>query len=110
MATLTHSAITNDLIAQCNLVVSILGFRRIQVPDIQQNKFSDTCAQGRVIVSFVVERDGRITEPKVVKSVYQSLDEEALRVVSSMPKWAPGKLNGEVVRTKYMIPITFRVE
>lgn len=70
----------------------------------------DTCVQGRVIISFVVERDGRITEPKVVKSVYQSLDEEALRVVSSMPKWAPGKLNGEAVRTKYMIPITFRVE
>jgi protein TonB len=48
--------------------------------------------------------------PDGVKSVYQSLDEEALRVVSSMPKWAPGKLNGEAVRTKYMIPITFRVE
>ena len=63
-----------------------------------------------VIVSFVVERDGRITEAKVVKSVYQSLDEEALRVVSGMPKWAPGKLNGEAIRTKYVIPITFKVE
>ena len=70
----------------------------------------DTCVQGRVIVSFVVERDGRITEAKVVKSVYQSLDEEALRVVSGMPKWAPGKLNGEAIRTKYVIPITFKVE
>lgn len=70
----------------------------------------DTCVQGRVIVSFMVERDGRITEAKVVKSVYPSLDEEALRVVNGMPKWSPGKLNGEAIRTKYVIPITFKVE
>lgn len=70
----------------------------------------ETCVQGRVVVSFVVERDGSITEAKVVKSVYPSLDEEALRVVSGMPKWIPGKLNGESVRTKYMIPITFRLK
>ena len=69
----------------------------------------DTCVQGRVIVSFMVERDGRITEAKVVKSVYPSLDEEALRVVNGMPKWSPGKLNGEAVRIKYVIPITFKV-
>ena len=70
----------------------------------------ETCVQGRVVVSFVVERDGSITEAKVVKSVYPSLDEEALRVVNSMPKWIPGSLNGERVRTKYMIPITFRLK
>ena len=70
----------------------------------------DTCVQGRVIVSFMVERDGCITEPKVVKSVYPSLDAEALRVVNGMPKWSPGKLNGERIRTKYMIPITFRLK
>ena len=70
----------------------------------------DTCVQGRVIVSFMVERDGCITEPKVVKSVYPSLDAEALRVVNGMPKWSPGKLNGEAVRIKYVIPVTFKVE
>lgn len=70
----------------------------------------ETCVQGRVVVSFVVERDGGITEAKVVKSVYPSLDEEALRVVKGMPKWIPGSLNGERIRTKYMIPITFRLK
>ena len=70
----------------------------------------ETCVQGRVVVSFVVERDGSITEAKVVKSVYPSLDEEALRVVNGMPKWIPGSLNGECVRTKYVIPITFRLK
>ena len=70
----------------------------------------ETCVQGRVIVSFVVERDGCITEAKVVKSVYPSLDEEALRVVNGMPKWMPGKQNGNSVRTKYTIPINFRLQ
>lgn len=70
----------------------------------------ETCVQGRVVISFVVERDGSITEAKVAKSVYPSLDEEALRVVNGMPKWLPGKQNGESVRTKYVIPITFRLE
>ena len=60
--------------------------------------------------TMVVERDGSVAEAKVVKSVYPSLDEEALRVVSGMPKWIPGKLNGESVRTKYTIPITFRIQ
>lgn len=67
----------------------------------------DTCAQGRVVVSFVVERDGSITESKVVRSVSQALDKEALRVVNAMPKWMPGKQNGNAVRVKYVLPITF---
>jgi protein TonB len=70
----------------------------------------ETCVQGRVIVTFVVEKDGSITEAKVVKSVYPSLDEEALRVVNSMPKWRPGKQNGNSVRTKYTIPINFKLQ
>lgn len=70
----------------------------------------DTCAQGRVVVSFVVERDGSITEPKVVSSVSQALDKEALRVVNAMPKWMPGKQNGNAVRVKYVLPITFRLK
>ena len=70
----------------------------------------DTCAQGRVVVSFVVERDGSITEPKVVRSVSQTLDKEALRVVNAMPKWNPGMLNGEPTRVKYSVPVTFRLQ
>lgn len=70
----------------------------------------ETCVQGRVIVTFVVEKDGSITEAKVVKSVYPSLDEEALRAVKGMPKWIPGVQNGERVRTKYTIPVTFKLK
>lgn len=65
--------------------------------------------QGRVLVSFIVEKDGKISSPEVVRSVHKSLDKEALRVVKSMPKWTPGKLNGKLVRTKYTLPITFRL-
>lgn len=66
--------------------------------------------QGRVIVSFVVEKDGSISNAKVAKPTYSSLDEEALRVVSAMPKWVPGKQNGEAVRVKYAVPVSFRLK
>ena len=65
--------------------------------------------QGRVIVSFIVEKDGSISNAKVAKPTYSSLDEEALRVVNAMPKWVPGKQNGEAVRVKYSIPVSFRL-
>ena len=70
----------------------------------------EVCVQGRVVISFFVEKDGSISDAKVVKSVYPSLDEEALRVVSGMPKWCPGKLNGQSVRIKYTIPVNFRLK
>ena len=63
--------------------------------------------QGRVILTFVVDQDGRAIEPKVVRSVDPLLDAEALRLISTMPKWVPGKQNGEVVRVKYTLPIQF---
>ncbi|MCI7010234.1 MAG: TonB family protein [Prevotella sp.] len=66
--------------------------------------------QGRVIVTFVVERDGSITDVKVVKSVDPSLDKEAQRVVKAMPHWIPGKQNGSAVRVKYTVPVTFRLQ
>lgn len=66
--------------------------------------------QGRVIVQFVVEKDGSITDVKVAKSVDPSLDKEAARVVSSMPKWTPGKQNGSAVRVKYTVPVTFKLQ
>ena len=66
--------------------------------------------QGRVIVSFIVEKDGSINNAQVVKPVGSQLDAEALRVVNSMPAWTPGKQNGKAVRVKYTIPITFRLD
>lgn len=67
-------------------------------------------ALGRVVVSFVVERDGSITDVMVLKSVDPSLDREALRVVRGMPRWTPGRQNGEPVRVKSALPIMFRFQ
>ncbi len=66
--------------------------------------------QGRVVCTFVVERDGSITDVRVIKSVDPSLDKEAVRVVKGMPKWIPGKQNGSAVRVKYTVPVTFRLQ
>ena len=66
--------------------------------------------QGRVVATFVVERDGSISDVKVVKSIDPSLDKEAVRVLKSMPKWIPGKQNGSPVRVKYTVPVTFRLQ
>ena len=66
--------------------------------------------QGRVVVGFVVERDGSITDVQVIRSVDPSLDREASRVVKSMPRWNPGKQNGSAVRVKYQVPVTFRLQ
>ena len=66
--------------------------------------------QGRVIVTFVVEKDGSIAEARIVKSVSPELDAEALRVINAMPNWLPGRQNGEAVRVKYTVPVTFRLQ
>ena len=65
--------------------------------------------QGRVVVQFVVNKDGSICEENVVKSVDPQLDAEALRVVRSMPNWTPGKQRGEAVRVRFTLPVTFRL-
>ena len=66
--------------------------------------------EGRVIVSFIVEKNGKLTNFKVVKSPDPSLSKEALRVAKSMPKWNPAKQFGKPVRVKYTIPINFRLK
>lgn len=78
--------------------------QNVKYPDIAQ----ENGMQGKVIVTFIVERDGAITNIKIAKSVDSSLDAEAKRVIRSMPKWKPGKHNGSAVRVKYRFPITFR--
>lgn len=67
-------------------------------------------AQGRVLVGFIVNRDGSIDDVKVVKSVHPALDAEAVRVVKSMPKWKPGKKDGKTVRVSYTLPMTFKLD
>lgn len=66
--------------------------------------------EGRVIVQFVVEKDGSVSGVHVVRGVDPSLDKEAARVVGQMPKWIPGKQNGSAVRVKYTVPVTFRLQ
>ncbi len=66
--------------------------------------------QGRVIVQFVVSKTGSISDVKVVRGVDPSLDREAVRVVSAMPKWTPGRQNGTTVNVRYTLPVTFRLQ
>jgi protein TonB len=76
---------------------------------IQRNlRYPDTDAQGRVFVSFVVERDGSLSNIKILKGVSPELDAEALRVIRMAPKWKPGMQGGQPVRVQFNIPINFQ--
>lgn len=66
--------------------------------------------QGKVIVSFVVEKDGSISDVKVTKGVDPSLDKEAMRVIKTLPEFTPGKINGKLVRTSMSLPVTFKLD
>lgn len=66
--------------------------------------------QGKVVVQFVVGTHGEILNPVVVKSVDPHLDKEAIRVISTMPKWKPGKQRGKAVRVKYTVPVVFKLQ
>lgn len=70
----------------------------------------ESCAQGRVLVTFVVNKDGTIVEPRITHSVDHALDKESIRVVSAMPRWKPGKQHGKPVRVKFTLPVTFRLQ
>ncbi len=65
--------------------------------------------QGRVVVKFVVEKDGSIGATEILKGIDRDLDKEALRVVKKMPKWQPGKNNGVAVRSYFQLPVTFKL-
>ena len=65
--------------------------------------------QGRVVVQFVVNKDGSIVDPEVIKPINPYLDKEALRVVSTMPKWKPGEQRGKPVRVKFTLPVQFKL-
>jgi len=70
----------------------------------------DVNAEGTVYLQFVVEADGNIAEVTVLRSVFEPLDQEAIRVIKTMPKWLPGKQNGKSVRVLYTIPIKFDIQ
>ena len=65
---------------------------------------------GRVMVGFIVEKDGSISDAKVVKGIGGGCDEEAVRVVNAMPKWKPGKQKSKPVRVSFMMPFNFKVQ
>ena len=80
--------------------------KNIKYPTIAQ----ENGTQGRVTVQFVVNRDGSIVDAKVLRGVDPYLDKEAIRVISSMPKWQPGMQRGKAVRVKYTVPVMFRLQ
>jgi TonB family protein len=90
------------------------GFKGLQIYLAQHVRYpvvaEENGIQGRVICTFVVEKDGSISDVNVAKSVDPSLDKEAVRVLKQMPKWTPGKQKGEPVRVKYTVPVTFRLQ
>ena len=66
--------------------------------------------QGRVVVNFIVEKDGTVADVKVARSVTPTLDAEAVRVIKAMPKWVPGKQDDQPVRVRYNVPVSFKLQ
>ncbi len=73
-------------------------------------KAAENNIQGKVIVTFIVQADGKITDVKIKKSLHYICDQEVLRLVASMPKWSPGRLNGVAVESTYTLPVNFKLE
>ena len=106
--------ITEEVISFVDDMPEFPGGEQAMMKYIGQNtkypqKAMDAGIQGRVYVTFVVERDGQITGVKVLRGIGGGCDEEAVRVVKSMPRWEPGKDNGKPVRVKFNLPIIFRL-
>lgn len=77
---------------------------------IYPEELKETCIQGRVVIQCDIEKDGSVCNARVIKGIHPLFDAEALRVVNSMPRWKPGMLRGEPVKTKYAIPIEFHMQ
>lgn len=80
--------------------------KNIKYPDLA----AENGIQGRVMVRFVVERDGSTSNVEIARGVDPSLDKEAMRVVKAMPKWNPGKQRGKAVRQRFVLPVQFRLQ
>jgi len=70
----------------------------------------DAGVEGMSVISFIVEADGQITNPKILRSVGYGTDKEVLRIVNNMPNWIPGKQEGERVRVKFNLPVRFKLK
>ena len=80
--------------------------KNMQYPESAKEKGT----QGRVIVQFIIDKEGNVTDPEVIRAVDKDLDAEAIRLVKSMPKWKPGMQKGEAVAIKYTLPVLFKLE
>ena len=78
--------------------------KNIKYPEVAE----DNGIQGRVLVTFIVKKDGSLSDVRVAKSEDPALDKEAVRLVKSMPKWSPGIREGKYVNVKFTLPVTFR--
>lgn len=108
--TTVHTGIVYDVVEQ---MPSFPGGNEAMMNFIKENLTypkSETCIQGRVVVKFIVERDGSISHAQIARSLDPIFDKEALRVVNNMPNWNPGMQNGKIVRVSYCIPISFRLD
>ena len=97
-----------DTLENGEQVFRVLKFiaKNVKYPQESQNKGE----QGRVICSFVVTKDGTLTNYKVIRGISPALDQEAVRVLQMMPRWTPGTQRGEPVAVKYTVPITFKLQ
>lgn len=105
-------AVTNDPvdIGGLDIMPEPYGGAAAWAKFLQKNlRYPDTELQGRVVISFIIERDGKLTDLNIVKGVDNLLDREALRVLKLAPAWKPGQQNGKPVRVKYTIPIVFQM-
>ena len=95
---------------QARVEVKYVPVQVVEEEPEEQTIAQENGTQGRVIVQFVVNKDGSIVDAKVVRSVDPYLDKEALRVINTMPKWKPGMQRGKPVRVKFTVPVMFRLQ
>ena len=112
--TVKKAAPDNKVYEACEQMPSYVGgqpeLMRYLIENVRYPKAAvEAKQQGRVVVQFVVEKDGAISRVKLLKSVTPLLDAEAIRVVKAMPKWNPGKKDGKLVRVRYALPVSFKL-
>jgi len=110
-----NTTVAKDSIIEPEVLPSFVGgeqklYNYLAMEIIYPSEASKKGIQGRVVVSFIVEADGRISNCRVVEGVDPYLDAEAIRVVGNMPKWTPGKNGGKDVRCSYTIPVSFKLQ
>ena len=113
--TVKKAAPDNKVYEACEQMPSYVGgqsaLMRYLVENVRYPKAAvEAKQQGRVVINFIVEKDGAISNVNVVRSVTPTLDAEAVRVIKAMPKWVPGKQDGQFVRVKYNVPVSFRLQ